>query len=190
MRKVNGISTFHLTRVPETHFHFRRAYYPWEQEVSSGLAGQRLWSSSSQNVLWESKKSLTSASLLVKEHLFYHCSQTLLCTGLGEGEVSTSLFSYFLVHPRRSQGDGTPCTPCARSRAFLTVQLELLFCFLLLWFLPSLWTWPASSALRMNSIRKHTGEGGKRILAKSQNENNNTEIGMEHSPISPGCWEN
>jgi hypothetical protein len=42
----------------------------------------------------------------------------------------------------------------------------------------------------MNSIRKHTGEEGKRILAKSQNEANNIAVGMEYSAISRRGWEN
>ena len=54
-----------------------------------------------------------------------------------------------------------------------------------------LWSQLASpGGLQVHSIRKRTVEEGKRILAKSQNVDNNIPIAMEHSRISWGCCEN
>lgn len=65
MRNANGISAFHLNRVPETHFHLRRAYYRWEQEVSNALVGQRPRSSSSQNVLAGNLRTVSDCCIFV-----------------------------------------------------------------------------------------------------------------------------
>lgn len=138
------------------------------------------------------QKCLSGSCLFVgsNEHLVYCGSQTKLSSTLGEWEGCTFLFSYFPVHQWRSweTAHEAPCVPAAQP-SWPDSALHPPLLFYSGFFLSCGLNQPAQ-ALRMNSIRKHTGEEGKRILAKSQNGNNNTEIGMEHPPISPGCWEN
>lgn len=179
---------FHMTRVPEIH---------------STLGGPITDENGRDQLLWLGRdpetavpqmfllgagnaRSLSDSCFFVsvKEHLVYHCSRLRpgLVWGNGRSLHPTSLTSWCI------RGEARQTAVASSSPAFfLTERFTLLFCFILLWFFPVV---SSGLALRMNSIRKHAGEDGKRILAKSQNGNNNTEIGVEPSPISPGCWEN
>lgn len=128
---------------------------------------------------------LIPASLLVSRSTLSTIVPRLrpsLVWGNGRSLHPSSLTSWCI------RGEARQTAAASSSPAFfLTERFTFLFCFILLWFFPVV---SSGLALRMNSIRKHAGEDGKRILAKSQNGNNNTEIGVEPSPISPGCWEN
>lgn len=109
------------------------------------------------------------------------CPGSGFSSGFREDKVHTSFPPPL---PWRVSGGGH------RQATYTTVHI-LSFMFPFSKFHSPLWSSLASpGGLQIHSIRKRTGEEGKRTLAKSQNVDNNVPVAMEHSRISWGCCEN